>query len=83
MVLASGSGFDTGIFSEVTVLEDSVFSGKKLVYGSRTPERLGKLEVERRELPNLISVYLFHLSPSRFHTITISGEKETFVYRGF
>lgn len=83
MVVASGSGFDTDIFLDITVLEDSVFSNKKLTLSAKGPEKLEKPEVERLELPNLVSLYLFHFSSSGFHTLTIKGEGGTFMYRGF
>ncbi|MDD5198011.1 MAG: CAP domain-containing protein [Candidatus Gracilibacteria bacterium] len=83
IVLASGLGFNTSTFLEITVLEDSLFSAKKLISSVKTPEKLEKLEIERVELPDLTSTYFFRFSPKNLHTLTIKSDTETFVYRGF
>jgi len=84
MILASGMGFKTNTFLEITVLDDSIFSAKRLVSSSKNSEKIEKLEVERRELPDLTSLYVFHFPSSQnLHTLTIKSDKETFTYRGF
>ena len=83
MVLASGLGFNTSTFTTITVLDDSLFSAKKLITVATTPEKLQKLNIERIELPDFTSLYLFHFPTQSFHTITIKSAQETFIYRGF
>lgn len=83
MVLASGLGFDTSTFLDITVLEDTLFSAKKFVLSTKKTEQLEKLDIERLELPDFSALYLFHFPSGSFHTITMRSEKETFVYRGF
>lgn len=84
MVLASGLSFNTSTFLEITVLEDSLFSGKKVVAPTKAFEKLDKLNIERRELPDLTALYLFHFASSNeLHTLVIKSGNETFLYRGF
>lgn len=83
IVLASGMGFNTSTFLEIMVLEDSLFSAKKLISSTKKSEKIEKLEVERKELPDLTSLYFFHFPTEDFHTLTIKSDTETFIYRGF
>jgi len=83
MVIASWLSFDTSTFLSITVLDDHLFSAKALVSPTKTPEKLESLDVERVELPDLTSEYLFRFSSPSFHTLTISNSKKTVVYRGF
>lgn len=83
IVLASGLGFNTSVFLEIVVLEDSLFSAKKLISPVKIPGKLEKLEVERVELPDLTATYFFRFSEKNFHILTIKSDTETFVYKGF
>jgi hypothetical protein len=83
MVVASGIGFNTSTFVEITVLDDAIFSGKKRIINTKAPEKIDKLNIERRELPDLTSLYLFHFTSPTFHTLTLTSEQETFIYKGF
>lgn len=83
MVLSSGLGFKTSISLDITVLDDNLFSVKKRGTAVKDPARLDRLDVERVELPDFTSVYLFRFSDKDFHTLTIKSGSETFAYRGF
>lgn len=83
MVIAAGLGFKTSTFLDITVLEDSLFSAKKLISPIKTPGALDTLDVERIELPDLTSLYLFHFASPELHTLTLTNGKETYIYKGF
>lgn len=82
-MLASGLGFNTRTFLNLTVLDDSVFSGKKFLAGQKNAPLLDTLKVERVELPDFTSLYIFRFPSSDFHTITLKSGQDTLVYRGF
>ncbi len=52
MVITSGLGFETNTFVEITVLDDALFSAKKLIVSPKQVATLKALDVERKELPN-------------------------------
>lgn len=83
MVIASGMGFNTSTFTDISVLDDALFSERKRFASTNTPEKIEKLNIERLELPDLTSFYLFHFTSSDFHTITLTSGNTTLVYRGF
>jgi hypothetical protein len=83
MVLTSGLGFETNTFVEITVLDDAIFSEKKLITSTKIPQQIEKLDMERKELSSGVSFYIFHFAPEYFHTFTIKNEAKTFVYKGF
>lgn len=83
IVISSGLGFNTSIFSTITVLDDTIFSAKKLIASTKKVESLETIKTERIELPDLSSIYLFQIPSSDFHTLTLQSGTETFVYRGF
>lgn len=65
------------------MLDDALFSAKKLIAPETLPKQIEKLDVERVEYTDLTAFYVFHLPASDFHTITIQGDTESFVYGGF
>lgn len=83
MVITSGLGFETNTFVDITVLDDALFSAKKLVVSPKQVATLKTLDVERKELPNGVSLYLFHFSENSFHTLTLESQNTSLVYRGF
>jgi len=83
MVITSGLGFETNTFIEITVLDDALFSAKKLIVSPKQVATLKTLDVERKELPNGASLYLFHFPENSFHTLTIKSQNTSFTYKGF
>lgn len=83
MVMTSGLGFETNTFVEITVLDDALFSAKKLILPPQTVLPLSSLEIERKELPNGVATYLFHFPENSFHTVILKSQNTTLEYKGF
>ena len=80
--MASGLDFKTTTFLDITVLDDSVLSAKTMNPGN-TSEKVGSLNIERSEAPDLSPTFLFHFPTGYFHTLTITGNGKTLTYKGF
>lgn len=84
LVIASGMGFSsTSLIMDIFVLDDTVFEGKKYSPAPSDIALLDSLDTERVELPNLVSIYLFHFGTKDFHTLTLTSGDKTLIYRGF
>ena len=83
LVVSSGLGFETNTFIDITVLDPTLFSGKKLFSFENPPALLDSLDTERIEFSDLKAIYLVHFPTNDLYTLSITQDNNSASYSGF
>lgn len=82
LVVASGLGFKTNVFAQITVLNADTFAGKKLFISSETFPKIDTLNIERIEFSDLKAIYRVNFPTQDFYTLSIGNGVQSKTFQG-
>lgn len=82
IVVASGLGFKTNVFAQITVLNTDTFAGKKLFASSETFPKIDTLDIERIEFSDLKALYRIRFPTQDFYTLSIDNGVQSKTFQG-
>lgn len=82
IVVASGLGFKTNVFAQITVLVPDTFTGKKLFSSSEIFSKIDTLNIERIEFSDLKAIYRVNFPTQDFYTLSIGNGMQSKTFQG-